>query len=328
MIRTDAGMSTARFCKIIDMPERTWRRWQAKARAQLPVKGPWPAPVAEANEPYLVKQAEAHPAWGHRKVWAMTRHDGCVLSGSTALRVLRRRGLTLPAHYTRERRSLAAARRAAFLNQPTGPNQVWQLDFSEFETSTGGTWRIAGCTDYWSKYELGWHIALTANQHDAIAAVALAIVEAQALAGESLLDAVTDKTTGEIRPVVVVTDNGGPFRSHRFADFISSRRDVEHVRTKIKTPGQNGVRERAFRDVEVRAALPRGHHRWRSAGRARRRVPGRVQHDPTARSPRLEPTPRRPPRPRPTRHTQLSRPRNPANSLTQDRSLTHLRMRA
>ncbi len=246
MIRTDAGMSTARFCKIIDMPERTWRRWQARARVQLPVKGPWPAPVAEANEPYLVKHAEAHPAWGHRKVWAMTRHDGCVLSGSTALRVLRRRGLTLPAHYTRERRSLAAARRAAFLNQPTGPNQVWQLDFSEFETSTGGTWRIAGCTDYWSKYEFGWHIALTANQHDAIAAVQLAIVEAQALAGASLLDAVTDKTTGEIRPVVVVTDNGGPFRSHRFADYISSRRDVEHVRTKIKTPGQNGVRERAF----------------------------------------------------------------------------------
>lgn len=31
MIRTEAGMSTARFCCLIDMPERTWRRWQAKA---------------------------------------------------------------------------------------------------------------------------------------------------------------------------------------------------------------------------------------------------------------------------------------------------------
>lgn len=31
MIRTEAGMSTTRFCELIDMPERTWRRWQAKA---------------------------------------------------------------------------------------------------------------------------------------------------------------------------------------------------------------------------------------------------------------------------------------------------------
>ena len=30
VIRMEAGMSTARFVKLIDMPERTWRRWQAK----------------------------------------------------------------------------------------------------------------------------------------------------------------------------------------------------------------------------------------------------------------------------------------------------------
>lgn len=27
-----AGMSTVRLCQLFDMPERTWRRWQAKAR--------------------------------------------------------------------------------------------------------------------------------------------------------------------------------------------------------------------------------------------------------------------------------------------------------
>ena len=32
VIRVEAGMSTARFVKLIDMPERTWRRWQAKTR--------------------------------------------------------------------------------------------------------------------------------------------------------------------------------------------------------------------------------------------------------------------------------------------------------
>ncbi|MFZ1287298.1 MAG: hypothetical protein WAR57_09720 [Candidatus Phosphoribacter sp.] len=31
MIRVEAGMSTTKFCEKFDMPERTWRRWQAKA---------------------------------------------------------------------------------------------------------------------------------------------------------------------------------------------------------------------------------------------------------------------------------------------------------
>ena len=87
MIRVEAGMSTARFCALIDMPERTWRRWQARARGGRPPRGPWPAPVSEAVEPYLVKHAGTHTAWGHRKVWAMTRHDGHQLSPSTALRI-------------------------------------------------------------------------------------------------------------------------------------------------------------------------------------------------------------------------------------------------
>ena len=63
MIRVAAGMSTTRFCQLIDMPERTWRRHQARARAGMPVKGPWPMPVAESVEAIVVKHAEAHPAW-------------------------------------------------------------------------------------------------------------------------------------------------------------------------------------------------------------------------------------------------------------------------
>jgi len=76
VIRVEAGMSTARFCTLIDMPDRTWRRRQAKARVGDPPKGPWPAPVAQRVEPHVVKHAGAHTARGLRKVWAMTRHDG------------------------------------------------------------------------------------------------------------------------------------------------------------------------------------------------------------------------------------------------------------
>ncbi len=92
MIRVEAGMSTTRFCQLVDMPERTWRRWQARAAVGEEVRGPWPTPVAATVQAAVVKHAEAHPAWGHRKVWAMTRYDGYQVSPATVLRVMRRAG--------------------------------------------------------------------------------------------------------------------------------------------------------------------------------------------------------------------------------------------
>jgi hypothetical protein len=107
---------------LIDMPERTWRRWAAHARNGRPPRGPWPAPVREAVEPYLIKHAEAHTGWGHRKVWAatidLTRHDGHQLSPSTALRIVRRRGLGQPG-WLHPRASPAGGGAAGRVHRPT-----------------------------------------------------------------------------------------------------------------------------------------------------------------------------------------------------------------
>jgi transposase InsO family protein len=248
VIRIEAGMSTTRFCALIDMPERSWRRWQAHARAGRPPKGPWPRPARDEVRDAALGHALAHPAWGHRKIWAMVRHDGHLVSESTILRLLRDEGLILPAEYQRQRRRLAQRRKAAFAQEPTGPNQVWQLDFSEFETTAGGTWRLAGCRDYFSKYEHPFHISPTANQHDAIDAVELALADHEALFGRPLAEQCrVDEATGEVLPVVtIVTDNGGPFRSFRFESFIAAHPELAHVRTRVRTPGQNGSRERGF----------------------------------------------------------------------------------
>lgn len=56
-----------------------------------------------------------------------------------------------------------------------------------------------------------------------------------------------DPETGKLLPVVtIVTDNGGPFWSFRFESFITTHPELVHVRTRVKTPGQNGSRERGF----------------------------------------------------------------------------------
>ena len=107
---------------------------------------------------------------------------------------------------------------------------------------------MAGCRDYWSKYEHPFHVSPTANQHDAIDAVELALADYQALSGHPLVeDCPVDPQTGQLLPVVtIVTDNGGPFRSFRFEAFIELHPELAHVRTRVRTPGQNGSRERGF----------------------------------------------------------------------------------
>ena len=76
----------------------------------------------------------------------------------------------------------------------------------------------------------------------------MALADYQDLFGRPLRDRCpVDPDTGELLPVVtLVTDNGGPFRSFVFEAFIALHPELAHVRTRVKTPGQNGSRERGF----------------------------------------------------------------------------------
>ena len=248
VIRQDAAMPVSRFCTLIGIPRRTYHRQLARHRAgEAAKKGPWPAPVVEAMEPIAAKYAADWPAWGHRKIHALMAVDGHAASASTVERALRRRGLLQPVDYQGERRELAKARKAAFATPPTRPNEVWQLDFSEYETTSGGIWRLAGVTDYFTKYEHGWHIAPTCTGTDAIEAVRIAIAEAERLGGAPLAQLLpVDPDTGDPHRIKLVTDNGGAFKGVAFARFIASHPELLHIRTRAKSPGQNGVRERAF----------------------------------------------------------------------------------
>jgi len=250
VIRREAAMTTARFTRLIGVPERSYRRWQQRQRQGRPVKGPWPTPSADRIEPTAVAYADRYPQWGSRTIATLMRIDGVHAPDSTTYRALKRVGRVLEVTYQADRRQHAQARKAAFVVPPTGPNQVWQMDFSEFETTMGGTWQIGGVTDYWSKLEFGWQVSPTQNQHDAITAVTLALTETKRLLGCTLRDHLTDPETGEIRPVAIVTDNGGCFRSGRFARFIDEHPELIHIRTRVRSPGQNGVRERAFKSLK------------------------------------------------------------------------------
>ncbi|WP_010313739.1 hypothetical protein [Saccharopolyspora spinosa] len=118
--------------------------------------------------------------------------------------------------------------RSAFAEPPTGPNRVWQLDFSEFETTTGGVWRIAGCADYYSKYEFGLHLATTCNAGAAIAAVEVAITGAERLARRCLAEQLTDPATGKVNRITAFPKD--------FAVFASAHRELAWTRDLYPIP--------------------------------------------------------------------------------------------
>jgi len=158
----------------------------------------------------------------------------------------RRSGRVLPVDYQAECRRLAEARRAAFVVPPSGPEPVWQLDFSEFETRHGGVWRIGGVADYWSKLELGWHVSTTQNHRDAIETLEQAIAETERLTGPPLAENSPTPTRRRSGRSQWSPTTAPASRLPAFAAYIERRPELIHIRTRRKSPNQNGVRERAF----------------------------------------------------------------------------------
>jgi putative transposase len=220
-------------------------------------KGPWPAPKTDAIEALAAKYAAEWPAWGHRKIAAMMRADGHAVSTSTAQRALRRRSLLLPRGYRADRRSWARLRRQVFHDPPIRCNRVWQTDFSEFETTGGGIWRICAVIDYATKYCLAVTVTPTSRGADALSCLRQAVAEATRLT--RLADLRADRATTPVPnsagtivghapvPIAVVSDNGPCFRSETFAQAFTGHDPLlRHVRTRVRSPQTNGVVERFF----------------------------------------------------------------------------------
>jgi putative transposase len=249
-MRADASLKVTRICELAGIHRSTWYRWAARARDGRPDRGPWPAPVRERIDKPAREMALRYPAWGHRKIWALLEADGHQASQATVRRALRARALLQPPGANSERRQLARARRAAFVDPPARRNRVWQTDFSELETLGQGVWQLGGLVDYVCKVCLACAVTATKTWRDAVAVLEDARDRAADLIGRSLLEDCTNPETGEIVPVVVVSDNGSCYRAAGFARHIDQRPELAHVRTRHKAPETNGVIERFFQSAK------------------------------------------------------------------------------
>lgn len=180
----------------------------------------------------------------------MLRRDGYVVSQSSVKRALKEKGLLLPVRYQAERRALGKARRELFTTPVVRRNRVWQTDFSEFETSTRGNWQLSGIVDYVAKVCLACPANVTQTAADAVAALELAIEEAERLLGKPLVEDCVDPATGELECLTIVSDNGPAYKSDLFARFIARHPYLRHVRTRYRSPQSNGVIERFYGSIK------------------------------------------------------------------------------
>ena len=215
MIREQAGLSVARFCAVAGIPRPTWYRQRARALGGRPAKGPWPRPARRRVEAVVHAYALRYPAWGHRKIWALTVADGHQVSQSTVHRILDERGLLHPRRYQAERRELAKARQQTFHAAPTRRNRVWQTDFSELETRAGGTWQMGGVVDYVTKFCLTCPVTATKTWREAVSALEGARERAGEVLGHPLIEDLVDRETGTLEPVVVITTTAPVTRPQR-----------------------------------------------------------------------------------------------------------------
>ena len=207
MIRLEAGMPTARFVRLIGVPERSYRRWQQRQRQGRPAKGPWPTPSADRIEPAAIAYADRYPQWGSRTIATLMRIDGLYAPDRPCYRALKRSGRVLEVNYQAERRQHAEARRAVFVVPPSGPEPGVATRLHRVRNADGRTWRIGGTADYWSRYELGWHVS-TDPEPPRRDPDGRDRARRDRTASRPPAQSVSDPDTGVIEPVAVVTDNG------------------------------------------------------------------------------------------------------------------------
>jgi hypothetical protein len=104
--------------------------------------------------------------------------------------------------------------------------------------------RSGNAAELAAKVCLAAPVSGTTAARDAIAAIRLAIAEAERLLGHALLEDCLDRQTGELTPLTIVTDNGPAYKSLDFLRFIAGRPELAHVRTRHHAPETNGVVER------------------------------------------------------------------------------------
>ncbi|MEK7713003.1 MAG: IS3 family transposase [Nitrospirota bacterium] len=171
--------------------------------------------------------------YGHKKIWALLnfRHNIEITKYET-YKAMKEMGLLLPCNYTKELKEQMQARQQ-YLHKPEGINQLWQVDFTEFQIPEYGTYYSTNVLDYFSRYVLACLIRASHTADDLIDAIEMAKREAISILRE---DCFPDK-------VLLVSDQGPAMKAKTFSKYIQGS-IFRHVLARGHHPQTIGMLER------------------------------------------------------------------------------------
>lgn len=230
--RKEEQMSINRACRILELSRTEYYRKVFGLRDYLK-KVKTANGMAPEKKEAIERLSLAEQEYGHKKIWALLnfRHDVEITKYET-YKAMKEMGLLLPCNYTKELKEQSEARQQ-YLHKPEGINQLWQVDFTEFQIPEYGTYYSTNVLDYFSRYVLACLIRASHTAEDLIEAIEMARREAINILG------------GECFPeeVLLVSDQGPAMKSKTFRKYIQTS-IFRHVLARGHHPQTIGMLER------------------------------------------------------------------------------------
>ncbi len=130
----------------------------------------------------------------------------------------------------------------AFREKTTGPNQLWQTDFTYLKVVGWGWFYLSTILDDHSRYVIAWRLRTTMKAADVTATLEDALVASGC-----------DRARGAHRPRLL-SDNGSGYISGELADRLADQR-MDHVRGAPGHPQTQGKIERWHQTLRNRVLL-------------------------------------------------------------------------
>jgi putative transposase len=137
----------------------------------------------------LRELARERPRWGYRRLHVLLQRESLVLNRKKTHRLYREERL----HLRPKRRKRITSSTRVTPTAPTGPNQMWTMDFVHDALADGRAFRTLNVMDVWSRQ-------------------ALAIEADTSLNGLRVVRVLDELITKRGKPALIQVDNGGEFR--------------------------------------------------------------------------------------------------------------------
>ena len=225
-VSRETGLSVRRVCSLLGMNRSRLYRKRSSGRPTRTVA----VPDVEVI-PVLIELAGRFPPYGYRRLKVLvSRQLGRRVNDKRIRRLMHEHHLV-----TAKRVERARPRPHPREVEATGPDQVWQMDFTK--VMVGSTWHwLLVVLDRFTREIVGWSLTRYGRAKEV-----LAVLDA------AMMDRFPDGVRGA--NLKIASDNGSAFLAETVQAF-ARHLEVELMRTRVRYPEGNGRCERVIRTIK------------------------------------------------------------------------------